>query len=133
MLKILIVEDEESLRSVTQDALHNLLGYEVYAAITGEEAANILKTKEVDLIILDVGLPDCNGFDIIRSARNQGIAPEVIVVTGFFDGKAQDEAAQLDLKHFMIKPLSLEQLNAKIKELFPAQAKDFPKGIFDFE
>lgn len=133
MLKILIVENEDSIHTVTQEAFRNLLGYQVYTAIKGEEAINFFKTKEIDLVILNDELFDMTGFEVVRRMREQGFNPIVIILTGFFDDKVQDRAVELDLKYVMMKPVSLLALNEKIKELFPEQAKDFPKGIFDFE
>ena len=76
--KILVIEDEKSISYLLGTVL-TANGYDVIKAYTGTEACEMLDAYCPDLILLDLGLPDMDGVDIIRRVRSRGTAPIVVV------------------------------------------------------
>ncbi|MBT3996445.1 MAG: response regulator, partial [Chloroflexi bacterium] len=78
--KILVVDDEESLADMLATALR-FAGYEVGSQPTGLDALQAIKEAPPDLVILDVNLPDIDGFEVCRRIRNDGFRAPVIFLT----------------------------------------------------
>ena len=76
--KILVVEDEKSISTLITTILNNT-GYEVMKARTGSEALSMISSHCPDLIVLDLGLPDMDGLDILRQIRSWSTLPVVVV------------------------------------------------------
>lgn len=76
--KILVIEDEKSISHFISTVLNNN-GYEAMQAQTGEEALSMISSRCPDLVILDLGLPDMDGLDILRSLRSWSSLPVVVV------------------------------------------------------
>ena len=102
---ILIVDDDNeilgSFSSVLQDE-----GYETVTANNGEEALKILQENGVNLILLDLMLPDINGIELLRQIRELGLNTPVIMVSGQATVKSAVEAVKLGAYHFIEKPLA---------------------------
>jgi two-component system copper resistance phosphate regulon response regulator CusR len=114
MTRILIVEDEGRISSFLQKGLRSN-GYTTSLAGTGEEALTLSRTGEFDLMILDIGLPDMSGFEVLEQLRARDRRMPVIVLTAFdavtdrvagFEGGADD---------YVPKPFSFEELLARIR------------------
>jgi len=81
MTNVLVVEDDDLIRSVLVKALGGA-GYTALEAVDGESAHAILSTiSDVDLMLLDIGLPDTDGLTLLREARSHGFAAPVIILT----------------------------------------------------
>ncbi|MFM2022662.1 MAG: hypothetical protein RIR89_54 [Actinomycetota bacterium] len=114
MSKILLVEDTDRIASfVTKGLQAN--GFDVTRTSTGEEALRFLVAAHFDLVILDIGLPGIDGFEVLRTMRGQGIETPVIVLTAkdsvdntvaSFVGGADD---------YMGKPFSFDELLARVR------------------
>ena len=76
--KILVVEDEKSISHFISTVLNNN-GYEAMQARSGAEAMSMISSHCPDLVILDLGLPDMDGLDILRSLRSWSSLPVVVV------------------------------------------------------
>ena len=76
--KILVIEDEKSIAHFISAILNNN-GYEALQATTGSEALSMISSHCPDLIILDLGLPDMDGIDILRHLREWSSLPVVVV------------------------------------------------------
>jgi DNA-binding response OmpR family regulator len=87
--KILFIDDQEDIQEIVSDFLRNS-GYEVYCASSVREAGLKLKKRVFNLVITDLLLPSRNGFEFIKTLRQENDLP-VIIVTG---GAAQTEHAQ---------------------------------------
>jgi len=115
MVKILIVEDDRSLNngivlSFKQES------YEFTQSFTVREAENYLSKFEFDLIILDVNLPDGNGFDLCKEIRQNSITPIIFLTANDME---IDEVTGLELggDDYIIKPFSLMVLRARVSAL----------------
>ena len=112
--RLLLVDDEENLRSMLEAALRHD-GFEVHPAATGREALDrVAATCEPDLIVLDVMLPDLDGFEVCKRLRTEGMRTPVLFLTAR-DG-TDDKVRGLTLggDDYLVKPFSLEELVARI-------------------
>ena len=113
--KILVIEDEKSISHFISTVLNNN-GYEAMQAQTGEEALSMISSHCPDLIILDLGLPDMDGLDILRSLRSWSSLPVVVVSARSHE---QDKVSALDLgaDDYLPKPFHLAELIARVKSV----------------
>lgn len=77
--RILVVEDEESLLKL-ETILLTIKGYEVVGVLTGTDAMNVLTTEQIDLILLDIMLPDIDGFEICKRVQNNAQLSSIPIV-----------------------------------------------------
>jgi two-component system, cell cycle response regulator DivK len=110
MVRILIVEDNDIHRSLTEDFL-SYRGYELYSLPNGNEFLAAIALFKPDLILLDLGLPFVNGFELLEQLRQSewcGI-PAVVVSACAFEREKQ-KAYQLGAACYLTKPISLTTL-----------------------
>ncbi|MFA7335514.1 MAG: response regulator transcription factor [Candidatus Obscuribacterales bacterium] len=122
MAKLLLVDDDEELTSILSEWLATE-GNIVECANCGEDALSRLKLYQYDLIILDVGMPDIDGFEVCRRYRLGGGMLPIIMLTG--KGNINDKTAGFDAgaDDYLTKPFHPKELNVRIKALMrrPAQ------------
>jgi len=111
--RLLLVDDEENLRSMLEAALRHL-GFDVQTAATGREALAAATTEQPAVIVLDVMLPDLDGFEVCRRLRTEGSRTPVVFLTAR-DG-TEDKVRGLTLggDDYLVKPFSLEELVARV-------------------
>lgn len=115
-MKILIVEDDPVLADgLTRSLRHG--DYAVDCVTDGAEADHVIAAQAYDLVILDLGLPGLDGFEVLRRLRRRGASVPVLVLTAR-DGLA-DRVKGLDLgaDDYMIKPFDLPELEARVRAL----------------
>lgn len=110
---ILIVEDNISQALMVEECLTQA-GYRPRIARTGNEAQNAFRTQSPDAVLLDLGLPDMYGMDILRDLRKKGYASPVIVFTADAGISTAVEAMQAGANDFLAKPVSPERLQVTI-------------------
>ena len=112
--ELLVVDDEPFLCDAVAASLR-FLGFEVSTAQTGTEALRLARSRPFDLIILDVMLPDTDGFEVLRRLRRDGSRVPVIFLTAR-DTQA-DKVAGLTIggDDYLTKPFGLEELAARIR------------------
>ncbi len=116
MAKILLVDDDENLCSVLTMWL-KAENHAVEAVLTGKEALDRLRFYTYDLIVLDWGLPDVNGLDVLKEYRsNEGHAP-ILFLTG--KGAISEITAALDAgaDDYLSKPFDMKELLARIRAI----------------
>ena len=116
MMRILIVEDDPVLSDGLQNSLRRS-DFAVDAAHDGEAANNILTTQNYDLIILDLGLPRLDGFEVLRRLRHRGGTSPVLILTA--RDAVADRVKGLDLgaDDYLSKPFDLPELEARVRAL----------------
>ena len=142
-LCVLLVEDESIIRETVAIAL-TAEGYDVITAEDGRQALNLIRsatmrddgTFSIDLIILDLMLPDVNGLDICRSLRQQNNLTPILILSA--RGSEMDVVVGLEVgaDDYLIKPFGLRELIARCRVLlrrsrFSAQTLDQPVLEFD--
>ncbi len=114
--RVLVVDDEESLVDMLATALR-FTGYDVASAGSGFDALRAVKESRPDLIVLDVNMPDLDGFEVCRRIRRDGIDSPVIFLTAR-DGP---EDLRMGFSHggddYLTKPFSLEELSLRIEAI----------------
>lgn len=133
------VEDDESLSFVTRDNLE-LEGYKVTYCETGKKAIDTLKTEEFDLCILDVMLPDVDGFTIAEEIRKKNKQVPILFLTAKSLKEDRIRGLRLGADDYITKPFSIEELILKI-EIFLKRSQIvvrendhlFQVGNFDFD
>lgn len=109
MKKILIIDDEPGIRTVLRDILSDE-GYQVLVAEDGFEGLRILKEQVVNLVILDVWLPNMGGMDVLKKIRQEYVGLEVILISGHANIDLAVKAVKLGAYDFLEKPLSLDKV-----------------------
>ncbi len=133
--RILLVEDEDSLREAVKMNLE-MEKYEVADAATGTAALRYISNGVFDLIILDVMLPEMNGFDICEKIRLKDKNTPILFLTAKNAGKDRVEGLKRGADDYLVKPFNLEELLLRVKVLVKRsvknQAKDEPLKIYTF-
>ncbi len=111
---ILTIDDDEMIRSFFGDILEEE-GYEVLSAATGAEGQTILRQKPVDIVLLDLRLPDVDGLVILRRIRRQALNVHVIVLTAYGAVPSAVEAMKLGAYDYIDKPSDASKLKLVIK------------------
>ena len=111
---LLVVDDEPFLREAVAASLR-FLGFQVTTADTAADALRLARDRPFDLVVLDVMLPDGDGFEVVRRLRRDGLGVPVIFLTAR-DTEA-DKVAGLSLggDDYMTKPFGLEELAARVR------------------
>lgn len=111
-MRILLIEDDAASAQSIELMLKSE-GHFVRTTDLGEEGFELAKLGDYDLILLDLNLPDMNGFDVLRDLRTAGIKTPVIVETGSSAEKARVQALNDGADDFMTKPFSKDELLAR--------------------
>ena len=111
--RILIIEDEKSISHFISTVLTNN-GYETMQARTGSEAQSMISSHCPDLIILDLGLPDMDGMDILRQLRSWSSLP-VVVVSARSHEKDKVLALDMGADDYLTKPFGTDELLARVR------------------
>ena len=113
---IVVVDDEPSIRELLVASLH-FAGFEENTAASGSEAIEVIEKVQPGLIVLDVMLPDIDGFTVTRRIRQEGINAPVLFLPARDD--AQDKIMGLTVggDDYVTKPFSLEEVVARIRAI----------------
>ena len=111
MIKILIVEDDPAIAEIHRRFVQRLAGFEVLGvALTLFDAREQIEILKPDLVLLDVWLPDGEGFSLLRELRQSGAHLDVILLTAAREAAALQEAMRLGVVDFILKPVVFERL-----------------------
>lgn len=117
-LKLLIADDEDVIRNGVSKyiQLHTNRFGKIYEAADGQEASELMLKYEPDLVLLDVQMPLKTGIDVMRDAKNAGLSPVVIILSGYDEFRYAQQALRLGAKEYLLKPVRasdiLKLLNA---------------------
>ena len=114
---ILVVDDELGIRELLKDCLEDE-GYKVLVAENASDADRLIKDKKIDLVLLDVWLPDMDGVSLFKRWRAGNIKKHVIMMSGHASISSALEGIRLGAKDFIEKPLSLTKLLPLIDSCF---------------
>lgn len=115
-MQLLLVEDDMPLAKGLQKALQQA-GYAVNHVDTGKSALLTLKTTAPDIVILDVGLPDIDGFAVLKAFRKNNLTTQVLMLTA--RDSVEDKVAGLDsgADDYLAKPFEMTELLARLRVL----------------
>ncbi|MCA4132914.1 response regulator [Arthrobacter sp. M4] len=113
MNSVLIVEDEAGLARAMQINLH-AHGYQATTVGTGTDALKAAASRPVDIVVLDLGLPDMDGVDVIRGLRGWSSVP-IIVLSARHGSQDKVEALDAGADDYVTKPFGLDELLARLR------------------
>jgi DNA-binding response OmpR family regulator len=111
---VLLVEDDPKIASFIRKGLRHE-GFREEWVSSGEEAILRLQERGVDILVLDLGLPEIDGLDVLRRVRNRGMDIPVIVVTGRTDPRDRTAALSLGVNAYLTKPFAWSELRAALR------------------
>ncbi len=113
---ILIIDDDVSLTRILREEL-NSVGYDVEVINNGTEALDRLQKEFYDLILLDIKMPEINGFDILKELKGKNYPGKIIVMTAYADVENTLLAKKLGADDFLPKPYDLDELLITIQKV----------------
>ena len=111
--KILLIEDDEMASELIYEFLTDCK-FEVDFVFNAVDGIAYIKHNSYDLIVLDINLPDFDGFELLKSIKNSKIFIPVIVTSAYSDTKHKVLAFKYGASDYMVKPIDLEELEARI-------------------
>jgi len=114
---ILIVDDEQDIREIFEETLKRNGYNKVECVATGEEAIQSLKNKTIDVVMVDLNLPDINGMELISKLRSIGPDTEFIIITGYGTLDSAIKAMQFEVSGYLEKPISTDKLLRSLDEV----------------
>ncbi|GAC42736.1 response regulator transcription factor [Paenibacillus popilliae] len=119
---IMVVDDDEKITSMLRRGLV-FEGYEVRTAVNGSEGLREMMIREPDLLILDVMMPEVDGWEVCRRLREVGSSVPVLMLTA--KDEVQDRVHGLDIgaDDYLVKPFALEELLARVRALLRRRAE----------
>ena len=114
MTVILIAEDEPQIAAFVRRGLEHA-GYQTIIADDGGDALRIALTGDVDLVLLDVGLPTMDGFEVLRAIRAQNAALPVVMLTARTSTRDTVEGLDAGASDYVRKPFTFEELLARVR------------------
>jgi len=123
---ILVVDDEERLRSLLRAYLTQE-GYQVLMAADGREALRIARQEQPDLIILDLMMPEMDGYEFMRQHNKEQDTP-IIILTAKVDESDTILGLELGADDYVTKPFSPRELTARVRALLRRVGKSLPEA-----
>jgi CheY-like chemotaxis protein len=115
-LRILVVDDCADATDMLA-LLLQMAGYEVLRSYSGADALEKIIAYQVDLVILDLAMPELDGFEVARQIRQRHPGKEVLVVavTGYADDAHRQLAREVGFDHYLVKPVDFEVLREVVE------------------
>lgn len=110
---MLVVEDDSAIRNLIATTLETQ-GYHFHISVTGAEAISEAVSYNPDVVLLDLGLPDMDGIDIIKKIRSWSLMP-IIVISARIEDRDKIEALDAGADDYLTKPFSVEELLARLR------------------
>ena len=114
MTRVLVADDEERITAFIEKGLRKH-GFTTVAVHDGEEAARLARDADFDLVILDLGMPRCDGFEVLRRVRGRGERLPIIVLTARDELDATVAGFEHGADDYVTKPFRFDELLARIR------------------
>jgi two-component system KDP operon response regulator KdpE len=111
---VLVVDDEPAIRRFLRTSL-TTQGFQVIEAEDGQSALKELRRQHIDILVLDLGLPDMDGFEIISGLRRSGSSLPILVLSSRTDESGKVKALDLGADDYVTKPFGVEELLARVR------------------
>ncbi len=116
MFNILVVDDYTHIRRLYEYTLEKN-GYVPFTAANGKEALKLMESTHIDLIVLDVMMPEMDGYDFLKTIRDSGSEIPVLIITAKDSAEDLRKAFMLGTDDFMVKPVDEIEMLLRIKAL----------------
>jgi two-component system, OmpR family, response regulator len=130
--RILVVDDEENIRFLLVSALSHF-GFDVHAAASGQEAMQMVEAVRPDLVVLDVMMPDVDGFAVLRRLRAARDMTPVLFLTARDGTEDLVHGLTLGADDYVKKPFSLEEVVARVRTILRRSGADAGSRVQRFE
>jgi len=116
--KVLVIEDDKIMGQMVAEILDDA-GFEVTTATNGLIAFEKLQQKSIDFVVLDILLPEMNGFEVYTKLQEDPETQDipVLIITAWADERHLERASQLGIRHFLAKPFTEDELLYEILSL----------------
>jgi two-component system response regulator MprA len=115
-VRILVVDDEPAVRVALERALR-LERYDVEMAADGRQALDLLATRHVDALVLDIGMPEVDGLEVCRRLRSAGDHTPVLMLTARDAVDDRVEGLDAGADDYLVKPFALRELQARVRAM----------------
>ena len=122
-MRVLLVEDDRGVSRFIKKGLKEE-GYVIDVAFDGEEGLHLALSQTYDLIILDILLPEMNGYEVLKNIREKGVVIPVICLTAKDEREDIIQGLELGADDYLVKPFSFAELLARIKAVLRRGIKD---------
>ena len=112
---ILVIDDEDSIRNVISEFLESE-GFNVFGADRPSKGFEVLAENSIDIVILDIQLPEMSGLDVLKKIKEDNVNIEVIMITGHGDMETVIQTMRFGATEFFPKPFRLNELQSAIKK-----------------
>ena len=126
--KILIIDDEPTITESLKMFLSEK-GHKIATAFTGTDGLKLQSNFKPDVIILDIRLPDWDGFEVLKVLKNRGEESKVIIITAFHDMENTIKAMKLGAFEYIPKPISIDDLELSINKLLKHKKKILSSSV----
>jgi len=110
---VLVVEDDDETRAALVREL-STRGYRVWEVADGSAALARWESRRPDIVLLDLGLPDMDGLDVVRRIRRDATTP-IVILSGRYEEREKVEALERGADDFVTKPFGVDELNARLR------------------
>ena len=114
--KVLIVDDLEEIREILSSFLEDE-GYVIYTAENGREALELIKEKEINLVLTDVRMPEMNGYDLTRTIKKMYPKIGIIIMTAYTSIYTEGDIRKIGADDFISKPFNLTNVSEKVERV----------------
>lgn len=122
MTTILIADDHAIVRQGLRSTLEQEMDFEILAeAENGQTALDLIKNLHPEIAILDVDMPQMNGFDVLRAVRENNLSTEIIFLTVHREGDLLEEALRLGAKGFVLKDSAIADITNSIRAVLKGE------------
>ncbi|MBW9158861.1 response regulator [Clostridium sp. FP2] len=128
MKKVLVVDDTKNIRTLLGIYL-KLKGFEVLMATNGHEALSLIDTEPVDLIFLDIKMPEISGTEVLKRIRAKGLTAPVVIMTAFATVKNAVDCTKLGAITYLQKPFTTDKIKTIIDEMITNEEAPNAKNI----
>ena len=115
-MRVLIIEDDEITSGALSEGFAQM-NESAFICSKGNEGLHELLEGDYDVAIIDIGLPEISGEDIIHEIKDKGIKIPIIVLTGDLDPELKKRLLEMGVNDFMVKPFSFRELYARVQAL----------------
>ncbi len=122
-IRLLLVDDEVAYADVLSNRLGKR-GFDVQKAYSSPEALLALRTQKFDVAVLDLKMPDMDGIEVLKIAKQEDPDLQVIMLTGHGSATACEQGLALGAFDYLMKPCELDTLVEKIHEAFQKKSED---------
>ena len=129
--RVLVTDDEDNIRFLLDAALRHF-GFDVVLAANGREALGAVADAKPDLIVLDVMLPDLDGFEVCRRLRADGVRVPVLFLTARDGTEEKVRGLTLGGDDYVTKPFSLEEVVARVRAILRRANGEAPSSVLRF-